>query len=100
MTHHVGVRLSFTNHQTSIRLQNTKQLSEYALSLGNLSESGNQIGCIEGAIRVRKLPRISLRRDHIIQSEFMSLTDGMVKHPLLDVQNLQASTRRDPPGGV
>jgi hypothetical protein len=64
--------------------------------VGNLTEDGYEKGAVESIFVVRKFPRVTQCRDHVRETLPLCSTQAVVEHSLLDVEDLERSSRKKP----
>src|SRR5215204_5765987 len=97
---HVRIRKALADHKVAPRLQDAPEFLERTALLWDLSECGNQVGGIEGAVWVGELPGVGARRYDVREAEPVRPAHRVVQHLLLHVRYVQPSLRREPPRGA
>src|SRR5437764_666374 len=93
---HVRVGQTFAHDQAATRPQHAAQLAQGGVLVGHLTQRGDQVGGVEGAIRVGQGLGLPLRGDDIGETALARPAHRDVEHLLLEVEDVERAAGKQP----
>ena len=92
----MGIAEQLADDESAARLKDASQLAQRNVLVGHLAERGDRVGAVEGRVSVGKRLCVATRRRDASDPAFASAAHRVVEHLLLEVEDVERATGRQP----